>query len=172
MGFGKNGRGAIIRENVLITVGSLAANTGILANGGSRISDNLQEDFRILKTEIVLSKINQTTDEASLSLWMVDGELSLAEASAAIQNGGPLDRNDRDQQERAERWVKPVCILLASTDITAGAGTAYQVPIVIKPGWTFSDPEAWDWMIFNQGEASAGATLVRMLVTHYGVWVT
>lgn len=172
MGFGKNGRGAILRENVLITVGGLAANTGILANGGSRISDNLQDDFRILKTEIALSKVDQTSDEASLYLYMVDGELTLAEAAASIQNGGPLDRNDNDQRERAERWVKPICSLQASSDITTAGGPLYQLPIVVKPGWTFSNPEAWDWMVFNQGATSSGAALVRMFVTHYGVWVT
>ncbi len=172
MGFGKDGKGAIIRENIVITVGALALNTGILANGGSRISDNLGDDFRVLRTELMISKVDQTSDEGTLFLYMVDGELTLAECEAAIELGGPTDRNDNDGNERANRWVKNVCVIVGSTDITATAGQVIVDPVVIKPGWTFSNPEAWDWMVFNAGAALTAGTVLKILATHYGVWVT
>ncbi len=173
MGFGKDGKGAIIRERVLFTVGALGASTGILSTGGSRVSDSLGDDFRVLKSEIVWSKQDQTSDQSTLVLYMVDGELSLVECEECIENGGPLDRNDRDQQERAERWVKPVGMLLGSTDITSTNGPVIQRPVEIKPGWTFSNSEAWDWMVYNNSAtALTTGTVIVMLVTHYGVWVT
>lgn len=170
MGFGKDHKGVIIRENVLITVGGLAGQTGILSTGGSRLSDNLGNNFRILKTELMISKIDQTSDEGTLFLYMVNGELSLAECEETIQNGGPVDRNDSDQRERSERFVKPVGMLNCSTDIT-NAGTVFTPVIEFNPKWTFSNPEGWDWMIFNQGAALTAGTLVRFFATHYGVWV-
>ncbi len=174
MGFGKDGRGVIIRENVTITLGALGATTGILSTGGSRVSDNLQEDFRLLKSELLISKQDQTTDEGSLFLYLVNGELTLAEAETPIESiAGPLDRNDRINQEQAERYIKPIGQLMASTDITTSGGPAFMPPIEVKPRWTFSNPEGWDWMIYNASAAPLTAgTVVKIHVVHYGVWVT
>jgi len=172
MGFGKDGKGAIIRENVTITVGNLAALTGILSTAGGRVSDSLGDDFRILKTEFLVSKIDQTSDEGTLFLYLVDGELTLAECEEAIELGGPIDRNDRLSQERAERYVKPVAMLVGSSDITTGGGPVVEQVYSMNPKWTFSNPEGWDWMAYNAGAILTAGTIIRIFATHYGVWVT
>ncbi len=171
MGFGKDHKGVIIRERPVITLGALGAATGILSTGGTRLSDSLGNNFRILKTTVMVSKIDQTSDEGSLLLYMVDGELSLTEIEQSIENSGPVDRNDADQRERSERWVTPVAMLNASTDITVAGGPAYSLPIEFSPRWTFSNPEAWDWFVYNAGAAMTTGTIITLLVTHYGVWV-
>ncbi len=84
MGFGKDGKGAIIREDVTITVGALTAKTGILQTAGG-IHDNMQEDFRVLKTLINGQEFGVTSGEAFSDLYMSNGELTLAEIEEAIE---------------------------------------------------------------------------------------
>ncbi len=171
MGFGKDGKGVMIREDTTHTLGTLAAATGILVTNGGMI-DALQEDFRILKTEGSSAIQGLTAGEGGLSLYMINGELSLAEAEAAIELNGPQDRNDRVSQEFAGRWVRFVGVYVP-TGNGAQASLHGTGSMDFKPRWTFSDPEAWNWMVYsnNAGPITTGA-IVRQKLTHFGVWVT
>ncbi len=169
MGFGKDGKGVMIREDSNVALGTLNAKTGILLG-----SPNLSEDMRILKSIINAHIDGLTTNEGPLSLYMVNGELSLAECQEAIEQNGPLDRNDRVAQERAERFVKPVAWFESTPDtgVNAILGKSVAQPFAFNPRWTFSDPEGWDYMVYNEsaGNLASGSTCF-LKATHFGVWV-
>ncbi len=172
MGFGKGGTGVIIREDSTVTLGTLAGKTGILIS-----SAQIEEDFRMLKSIIAAHIDGLTAGDGPLSLYQVNGELFLAECEEAIEMDGPVDRNDRLNTERAERYVKLVGWFVpdgqGTSAILVGPGGSVGAPAEVKPRWTFSNPEAWDYMIYNEsaGNLTTGAS-VFLKATHYGVWVT
>ncbi len=107
-------------------------------------------------------------------LGICNGELSVAEIAEALTVDGPGDRNDRVNQEQAERAVW----IIGTPDATGG-GTQFNLKgqngstiIEWKKRWTFSDPEGWDFFIFNLGTALTTGGNANLLATNYGVWVT
>ncbi len=172
MGFGKDGKGTMIREDVSITLGALANSAGVQGD-----SPFLTEDFRVLKTIAQVGGNGVTAGEgAGLLLFLTNGELSTGEVEQAIELSGPVDRNDRLGTEQAGRYVT----LVGYSDVVAGADNIISFrdvntnsPILtIKPRWTFSDPEGWDWFVYNTAGALTTGGAVRVIATHYGVWVT
>ncbi len=170
MGFGKDGKGAMIREISEVNLLTLGDNSAIKSDALA-----ITEDFRILKSEIFAHISGLTAGEgAGLLFGICSGELSAAEIAAAIDIDGPLDRNDRGSVETAERWVK----LLSGIDLRLAETVGWfrnEVggrKIVSTDRWTYSNPEGWDWFVYNMGGAglTTGATF-RVTATHYGVWV-
>ncbi len=172
MGFGKNNTGAIIRSQEGVALGTLGDVTAIKM--ASEVS--LEEDFRLLKMEILGRVGGLTSGEGvGLCLGIANGELSVAEIGEALLVDGPSDRNDRLKQERAERFVK----LFASTgqgqvDIARNfIGEGGSPLIVVKPRWTFSNPEGWDLFVWNHGgSALQTGAVVDLTIVFYGVWLT
>ncbi len=172
MGFGKSGTGVIIRELHGVTLSTLADQTAKFT--GSLV---LAEDFRMLKAEVFAIIDGLTATEGNnMMLGLANGELDAAEVGECIAIDGPLNRNDRLKQEQAERFVKLISVGHQGSPTT----TSYQFKnetggpqIVVKPQWTFSDPEGWQWFLFNNSGAAltTGATW-RIVTTIYGVWVT
>ncbi len=75
MGFGKDGKGAIVKENTTFTIGGLAGQA-FLTNDSDVALDS---DFRILKTELTAVLTGITSLEgAGLILYMHEGDLTLA----------------------------------------------------------------------------------------------
>ncbi len=172
MGFGKNNTGVIIRETdalALTTIGALTAKifTGL----------GITEDFRSMKIEVVAHVDGLTAGEGNgLCLGIANGELSATEVTECLNADGPLDRNDRLAQERAERFCKIFATVGLQTATAAamvfiGKGGSYVLEV--KPNWTFSNPEGWSFFVFNNDPAAltTGAT-VSLAATHYGVWLT
>ncbi len=171
--------GAIIREVQTISLATLADQAAI---GFSVLT--LSEDFRILKSEIVAGVVNvdDEDDVVGLQLGIANGELSAAEIAQCLVSQGPVDRNDRAAREESERWVK---ILSAAEGVGFDESTAATVRTAIFKGemggpvitskdrWTYSDPEGWQFFIFNNtGSAMITGATARLTATHYGVWVT
>ncbi len=101
MGFGKDGKGQIIRENVTISLGTLAANTAIKASAQVAI----QEDFRLIKTKASVNYFSPDLDvDNAIVVGIADNELSAAEISEAL-TASPTDHNDNVPQERSMRPV-------------------------------------------------------------------
>lgn len=118
MGFGKDGRGAIIAEQQSVGLTTLAQNTGKVLG----IALAITEDFRMLKSRGVLSIGGVAVDETvDLVLYLCDGDLSVAEMEAKIELDGPLSRHDRIGNEIVERFVRKVA-LLSSTNFVELAG--------------------------------------------------
>lgn len=176
-GFGKDGKGAMIREDATLTLTTLDVDTGKVVNGPSA---DLEQDFRILKSEIHALVIGLTAGEGrALSLYMTEGELTATEAIEAIETNGPVAQADRDIQEHAERWVRLVGVGQPNdiADVQIPFVGAEGSPIInFKPRWTFSQRPTsgeggWNWMVYNHGPQLTTGSSLRMKATHYGVWV-
>ncbi len=174
MGFGSDGRGAIISETRTQALGALAANVGIFIGTKLAITD----DFRMMKSEIQAMIAGLTAiDGAGLSLYLVDGDLSLAEAEAKIELNGPLARDDVIGGEVS---MRPVFLIGATEegDETKTVRTFVDkktgAPVCLaKPNWTFHDNgKGWNWMVYNSTSVSvaSGAT-VAIASTSWGIWL-
>ncbi len=170
MGFGKDGKGALIRESTSLDLGTLGAVTAIKADAALVIGD----DFRLLKSEIMatLERDLGGTDEAVL-IGIADNELSVAEIAECLVANGPIDRNDNLANERA---MRPVWIIGQFRGVGAVETIHMGLPIIHKgKPWTFSNPEGWTFFAFNPTGAALADTNtpeVKLFATHYGVWVT
>ncbi len=172
MGFGKDGKGAMLRERVVDgALGALGSSAAVLFGGLA-----LTEDFRLLKSEVVALVNNLTTTQGEgLIFGICNGELSATEVDECIEAAGPLDRNDRVSSERAMRNVKILGVLKKNAGADGEGFFEDEGGTRIlrsKHRWTYSNPEGWDWFIINiGGSLTTGATL-QIQATHYGVWVT
>ncbi len=172
MGFGKDGKGAIVRSQVAGgALGALGSSDAV-----AFASITLGEDFRVLKSIVYATIDSLTASEQGLfGLYMCNGALSAAEVEEAIEADGPTDRNDANSRERAERQVHLIGVA-RKTD-AAAVFIQFESPeggliMTDKFRWTYSDPEGWLWAIYNMGTGiTTGATL-QLRATHYGVWVT
>ncbi len=169
MGFGKDGKGVIITETDLITLGTLANNT-VLKQDSALV---LTEDFRIISMELTTVLVGNTAAENPISLYLVNDELTVAEIKEAIEVNGPLGRSDRLNQERAERAV-----FLLGTFTGGGANVHFhgkdgQNTVVNKTiRWTFSSAQGWSIVAFNHsGAALTTGAVVRFLSKYFGVWL-
>ncbi len=171
MGFGKDNKGVIIREARSQALGALAAQAGILIGTKLAITDS----FRMLKAIGNFTIDGLTTVEGNgLLLYIANGDLSLAEAEAAIELSGPLDRSDRVNGPIAERFVMLVGAIRAGGNqveqsfVDAHTGTPV---IVTKPRWTFGSNDSWNWIVYNNGVAITTGATVKLRVQAFGVWV-
>lgn len=164
MGFGKDGKGAILIEADGITLGTLADRTAVKANAQLAI----QDDFRIIKTEVKAMCQGLTAQEYPVYFGIADHELSVAEIKECLDTDGPLDRNDRVAVERAER---PVWLLGQFGRASSSELIAVEVEKTLR--WTFSNPEGWTFFAFNHsGGALTTGGSIRFQAKHFGVWVT
>ncbi len=161
----------IIKETQTLSLGTLAAGAAISV-GGPAITD----DFRIIKSEVVASIEGLATGQGNnLVLGIANADLTAAELAESLVTDGPVNASDRDKAEEAGRFTRMLSGAAHPTDgnsIVPFLGDQGG-PIVEKTiRWTFSKGVGWDWFIFNNdGSAlTTGATL-RLLATHYGVWV-
>ncbi len=173
-GFGKDGKGVIVRETVTKALVTLAANTGIVISGGD-IGITLTDDFRILATEYLASLQLATfvAGDGPIELYLANGDLSLADFVESIEATGPLNRNDRDLNEKVMRWSK--CLgQIAFVEENAAGGVLLPADGgvgKITPRWTFSKGVGWQWFAYNTGQALTTGATVKIRAKHYGVWV-
>ncbi len=172
MGFGKDGKGVIIAETKSTALLTLAAGSGLFI-GTPLVT---LERFRMLKAELTVMIANVTGDEAlGLVVYLVDGDLTLAQAESAIETQGPLGPNDIDLTEQAMRPVFRVNDhfgMSGADNFAAGAiGNAVMV-VSINPRWTFARTKAWNWMIYNNASALTTGSTAIFANKLFGVWVT
>jgi len=172
MGFGKDKKGEIIRENSSQAVGTLAAQTALLLGSALAIT----EDFRMLKAEVMADVISVTSLELqNLWLGLADGVLTLAEIEAAIENQGPLNRHDPTESAIS---MRPVWIYGVTQQGPAGvtekgftdAMTNARL-IVAKPRWTFGQTTGWQWFLYNNGTAPTSGATVRIKTKVFGLFL-
>ncbi len=170
MGFGKDGKGAILRETVIIAPGTLGTASIVLSTSGVVLED----DFRIIKTEyFLLEQAGPGALGDTVILGIANGELSAAEIGEAIFTDGPNDRNDRLLTERAERAVWLLCARVATSTSAPQVAINDGMPMEKVLRWTFSNPEGWNWFFFNPDEAAmTGDWRHTVVAKHFGVWVT
>ena len=176
MGFGKDGKGVIVLENVTVTLAALAGQDAVLA--ASAVA--LEKDFRILKTELFATLTEITSLEgAGLALYMSEGELTDAQVEQVIESSGPVDPGDADLNEIASRWVRLVGTssnnVVNATErnfINKQGGHIMET----NPRWTFrrrrtAADGGWNWIVYNNGVLLTTGAVLRIKARHYGVWV-
>ncbi len=170
MGFGKDGKGVIFTQKDLITLGTLSAATAIKQATPPQILD----DFRMIKMELSALLTGHTVGEGPIHLYLVNDELSVAEIAEAIDAEGPLNRNDRLRTERASRAVFLIGSFGAAGSTEEVHGHDGQEGIVTKTiRWTFSNPEGWALVAFNDSGATlTTGAIIRLVVKYFGVWIT
>lgn len=171
MGFGKNNTGAVLRDSGSVALGALADQACVKVGGPV-----LAEDFRILKLLLIAAIDGLTAGEKhNLIIGIANNELNVAEIAACLSAIGPLDRNDRGNQELAERGV-----FILGTAVAHNSNEAAQVygpdgaPVIVnKHRWTYSNAEGWCFFVYNNtGAALTTGADFRYLSTVFGVWVT
>lgn len=170
MGFGKDGMGVVIRQGISQALLTLAADTGLIITA----KPALLERFRMLKSEIYAVIEGIATDEGSgLSLWLVDGDLTLAQFEEAIETEGPLGPNDPVQAEVSERFTVFVgAVVQDRTPVVIRDGHTNGPLCVVKPRWTFARTKSWNFILYNIGPALTTGATINLRVKNYGVWVT
>ncbi len=154
-------------------LGNLAQGGGVLISTKLAIT----EDFRMLKSHITCILTALTAGEAQgLGLYLINGDLSLAEAEAKIETEGPVSRHDRIGAETAERFVRKVGFLGNNVDPASTTQVFLDVhtgaPMcTAKPRWTFGHTTSWQWMIYNHGLTLTTGATAQLKVENFGVWV-
>ncbi len=170
MGFGKDSKGVIIRELKSQALGALSSSTGIIV--GSPLAT--LERFRMLKAEIVATIVGLTGGEGSgLALYLVDGNFTLAEFEAAIENSGPVGPNESEEEEVSERFN----VWAGMTDYEIATESVFHnemggTLLAVKPRWTFARSKSWNWILYNHGVALTTGATVKLNCKDFGIWVT
>ncbi len=170
MGFGKDGKGVILRENRSQALGTLNNNVAILV-GTALVT---LERFRMIKGTIIAGVTGLTSAEGTgLQLYLADGDLTVAEVEATIEANGPLGPNDIVAMDLAERPVwhfgtvdREVGIEAVFENMTGG----HNMEETIR--WTFARTKAWNWVVYNLGNGLTTGAQVNIRAKHFGVWVT
>ncbi len=171
MGFGKDGKGVIVREQRDQTLLTLAADFAAIIGTKLAIAD----DFRMLKAEVQVSLVGGTPgDIEGLTLGIADGDLSASEISAAMVADAPLDANDIVGGNVAERFASIFGALVTNFDGTQGTfrGESNSPLLVVMPRWTFGTTKSWNWFIYNNtGSALTTGASVSLSSKCFGVWI-
>ncbi len=173
MGFGKDGRGQILWEDiVVISLGTLAALDLVLQS--STIGAALLEDFRILKTQYFMFFDPGSSDgsEGPIVVGWAGPSLNAAEVEEAIESK-PNDLNDVPESEQTLRAVFPLEIFNSLGDGTTPINSSHHMTKgEFNPRWTIPTPKGWSWYAYNMGGvALSGTGEVRIQAKHFGVWV-
>lgn len=170
MGFGKDGKGVIIRENRSQALGTLATLTGILI--GTPLAT--VERYRMLKVELQASITGVTAGDANGYIFgLADGDLTLAEIEATIEANGPFGPNDIINSNIAMRpvWILGGIQQQNNTEVLFTNDTG-GTTLTEKPRWTFASTKAWKFFIYNMGAPPTTGSTVFIRVKSFGVWVT
>ncbi len=163
---------AIIRETAIITLLTLADLTALKAVQASAITD----DFRIIKSEFYAFASGVTAGEFfGFGLYLVNDDLTAVQIQNALTNDGPLNSSDRDKIEAANRFVKLVGVsdMLDDADTKPSFKGEDNEQLISKTiRWSFNKGVGWNWAVFNNsGGALTTGGIVKIVATHYGVWI-
>ncbi len=153
----------------IVTLSTLAANTALKQAQPIGIT----EDFRIISMELSAEMTGLTAGEGPIDLYLCNDELSVTEISESILGPGPVDRSDRNGQERAERAVFLIGHFSGLNTESPVLGHDGQEGIVKKTiRWTFSNANGFVIVAFNRsgGTLTTGA-VIRFSTKFYGVWL-
>ncbi len=176
MGFGKDGKGAIVKEQTNLSLGALAGQDTVLASS----SVLLDSDFRILKSEITcVFRGISSLEGQGLILYMTNGILSSTEVEANIEQNGPIRMGEQIEEEIASRWVRRVGITIGPTvnETERVVRNKYGGGLLeLNPRWTFrrgrtASEGGWNWVVYNSGVTITTGGSGDLIATHYGVWV-
>ncbi len=170
MGFGKDGKGVIIRESRGQALGTLAAGTGLFI--GTKFVT--LERFRMLKAEIYATITGLTSGELTGFIFgLADGQYSLAQVEEAIEESGPLGPNDEISADKADRPVW----FTGAIDRETGTEAIFENEngghmMIIKPRWIFARTKSWNYFVYDLGAAITTGSTVNIRAKSFEDWVT
>ncbi len=174
MGFGKDGKGVIIMQDLEQTIGTLAQNAGLI------ISTNppILERFRMLRADLFATMTSVAAGElGGAELYLADGDLTLPEIEEALEQNGPNGPNDTVAEAIAMRAIFRVGAALAR-DVSIAQEGVHLIndtggPLLsVKPRWTFARTKSWNWVLYNNGPAPTTGSILKINAKAFGVWVT
>ncbi len=174
MGFGKDGKGAILYDSVNnIDIGALAGNDAILV-ANRYDSGVMLEDFRIIKVDYWIGiRPSQTTTlyGGPIIVGLAHGDLTAAEIEEVLEST-VLSAGDIVASDVALRPVWPLeMILMPDADLGNSSDLVRKDSVNIR--WTFNDPEGWVWFVYNAGTvALVAGNGITILAKIFGMWVT
>lgn len=167
MGFGKDNKGQILINGDIISLGTLADRTALKQDNPRTFA----EDFRLIKIEGFVSYQKKAAAEnfGPIYFGVCSNELTVAEIKECLDVDGPIDRDDRSNEEKATRPVW----LLAQFGPSEDEGAFLHATIDKTIRWTFCQTEGHCYFAFNHsGAALNTADIIRFQVKEFGVWVT
>ena len=170
MGFGKDGKGVILREARSQALATLDNQAAIIID--TKLAT--LERFRIIKSELIASITGLTAGEGDgLFIGLADGDFTVGEIEASIENNGPLGPNDQVAEatsERFTRWFGSLDHEVGTEAIFTNKMGGHIMEEVIR--WTFARTKSWNFFVYNMGaQLTTGAT-VLIRAKEFGVWVT
>ncbi len=166
MGFGKDNTGQIIYAAPgTFNLGTLASFDVL----GSNIIDfsGAQQDFRILRGEIMAGWRLQTVGEGPVIWGFADAALTDAEVEEAMESGYNNPDESQIEGKQAMRPVWPLGII----DPTTSNGVQNNGNMVVwKPRWTFQSGVRL--FFYNTDTAAlSGGMLFTVFFKLFGLWV-
>ncbi len=174
MGFGKDGKGQLLREVDSFDVGSIPAQ-GMQKN--TSLTATIERGFRILKSKGTATITAVDTGAGAIIMYLASNAMTEAEALQAIRGGAsagtdkafPLSTNQVPEKEYAERRMWKLGVFNSeSTDIQS----FFDWDVDIR--WTFQEGTGWAYFLYNtENVAKVGANWgsVDLVAEQYGVWV-
>ncbi len=172
MGFGKDGKGVILRERNNESLAALASGSGEIFT--SKYA--LVEDFRMISTEInVTVELVSDAGIHGTVFGIANGNLTIAEIEQVLDGAlGPFGPSDRIGEEVAERFVKILGVFEnPSGGLEANLHGKHGEPLIRETiRWTFTNTDSWVWFVYNNTGVTMGTgNGVQIMATHYGVWL-
>ncbi len=170
MGFGKDGRGAIVPDQIDTGFGALAANDAVLLGGN--YDGTIIEDFRMIKLEYwmgVRPAQAVVIEDGPVLVGLAAGNLTAANIEESLETI-PLDGASINN-ELAMRAVWPLEVFtLPDADSGDNATLWRKGEKVIR--WTFHNPHGWTWWVYNMsGVVLITGSSVQIQAKIFGVWV-
>ncbi len=163
--FSENLMAGIVWDGIVLTLGTLAANTALQA--ASRIDAARVQGFRILKTEYFIDVVSMTDGEGPIIVGM-QHNLSVAEVAEAILADPQGSKGIASpENEQAMRPVWPLGVV--AVDIANQEKAHWKT---VKIGWSIPEDSTLNWFAFNS-DASALTTGGKIFIDakHFGVWL-
>ncbi len=172
MGFGKDGKGTIIYDQVSgADLGALAA-VDLTAIAGNQFGATI-EDFRVLKMDyhVAISPAAAiTVANGPLLFGVASGHLLASEIEECIESV-LLNRGGIPEGEQAMRPVWPLETFIIH-DPDQGPQSDLTRDGSFNPRWTFTNPDGWRYWVYNMSSfVITTGSLLSAITKSYGVWV-
>ncbi len=169
MGFGKDKKGVIFRQEDLISLGTLVSETAVKQSMPPAMTDS----FRMIKSEGTanLEFAAQVEGDGPIELLLASDDLSVAEITEVVgkSDGQPLSRDDIDG---GQVTLRPVWSLGLIPFVPQSLGLSITMSWSKTIRWTFGDSAGFTLVARNVGSGvlTTGAFL-RFRHTAFGLWV-
>ncbi len=140
------------------TLGTLAANTGILSSGGSTVVDTTF--CSSIECNYAMNNYTGVNNAGPIRLYAVHSDYALSEAEQYIESSGSWDQGDKIQQEQRSRKVKLIGQFYPQGGSGAGATNDMNQgrKLKTKLNWLLNEGDTIQFLAYNAGSAALSTT--------------